>query len=918
MTPLLRTSLGLALSLLVGVSVPAGAFQENSNTAPRVRVAPRHRSTVKPVRVAPKVVKTAPAEGQSDSTGTRRATRAPKGGWQSGGGSPDSAKPPKTKKPPKYDPPTAGGGDDAGGSAKPPKTRKPPKTNKPPKYDPPTAGGGDDSSGSAKPPKTRKPPKYDPPSAGDDVSSDSGKPPKGHRPPKGDKPPKGDDVPSSDGDDVGNEPPSGDKGDDVGTQQPPRDPKPPKNPKPPRNPKPPKNPPTRDPGGNGEDHDHGDGRPQRDPMHPNRPPIVVTVDPFNPSQDNDEEARDEKKEKKPKKDKQPKDEPETAEPAAPSMQRFAYSTTRCRALASAMLRAGRIDAALRLIDLLKEQEMLEWAGRYSDGTLAGVTPENDGLVLLGGLQRELAFWQLSDVRRASAVDSGDSGQKKSKKAKKPKTEDDRAVADDEISADDEEKAKDGEKSKDKKKKDKDSIGGPTWVSELESLGDKILAFEQEASVLRAMPASSRSTLQSERLATLEAELDRLAADVDALMARVATNSGSKDPHVKRIRVSSELPLTLSKLGPGVVALYTLVADERCWIVLVTPNGKTAYSTPIQAAKLNALAMSFRETLTNPKLDPLPLASQLYDVLVKPVAAELTATRTTTLLWSFDGVMRYVPVAALYDGQNYLVEKYRNVLFTRESLEHLLDEPASSVTGVGFGVASKVGNFAPLPAVADELRGIFSDDRAAAEGGVVPGRVSIDANFTEAAFETALQDGYSVMHVATHFQLEPTKAEDSILLLGDGTLMNVGDIRDIKRAFKGTDLLTLSACNTASSSVRGDGKEVESFATIAQDRGARAVIASLWAVNDRSTSALMQTFYKLRAGRSLDKAEALRKAQEMLLRGSLVMPSGPDPDRMLVHEDPKPTSIHGKFTPDPRAPFAHPYYWAPFTLVGNFK
>ncbi len=877
MTPSLRTAFGLFLALIVGFSSPIGAYQDNTNTAPKVRVAPRQRATVKPVKpikVAPGTITTAPTTKRTDAPKYRPpVTKAPKGDWQSGG-STDSAKPPKTKKPPKVDPPSSSGDGVTSGNGKPPK------------------------------------------------------PPKGHKPPKGDKNP-----PSSGGDDVPSTPPSsGDKGDDVGSQNPPKNPRPPRNPK---NPKDPKNPPKTDPNTGGDDvgtqepdHQHDDGRPPRDPRPPRRPPIVVTIDPFHPSQDDGDEAKDEKeekKEKKPKKDKEPKDEP-AAEPAVEQFQRFAYSTTRCRALAAAMLQAGRIDAAIRLIELLKEQEALEWAGRYSDGTLAGASTSGSDLMVLGSLQREIAFWGLSDVRRASAVVSLESGQKKSKKAKKPKSEDEEAAAD-EPSSEDEDAAKDDEKSKDKeekdkgkKKKDKDQAktGSVSWVTELEGLGDRILVREQEASILRATPAANRSTLQSERLATLEAELASLANDVDVLMARVASNSNSKDPRVKRLRASDGLPLTLSRLGPGVAALYTLIADERCWIVLVTPNGKTAYSTSIQAAKLNALAMSFRETLTNPKLDPLPLAGQLYDILVRPVAAELTATRTTTLLWSFDGVMRYVPVAALHDGQGYLVEKYQNVLFTRESLERLLDEPATNVTGVGFGVASKVGNFNALPAVAEELRGIFIDDRAAAEGGVIPGRVSIDASFTEAAFEQALQDGYGIVHVATHFQLEPTKAEDSVLLLGDGTLMNVGDIRDIKRAFKGTDLLTLSACNTASSSTRGDGKEVESFATIAQDRGARAVIASLWSVNDRSTSALMQTFYRLRAGRGVNKAEALRKAQEMLLRGSLVMPSGPDPDRMLVHEEPKPTSIHGKFTPDPRAPFAHPYYWAPFTLVGNYK
>ena len=902
MTPSLRTAFGLFLALLVGFSSPIGAYQDNTNTAPKVRVAPRQRATAKPVKpitVAPKVVTTAPTTKRTDTTGHRPpVTKAPKGDWQSGGGSTDTAKPPKTRKPPKVDTSTGGG-----------------------------------STGSSKPPKTRKPPKSDPPATGgDDVSTGSAKPPKGHKPPKGDKNP-----PSSGGDDVpSTPPPSGDKGDDVGSQNPPKGTRPPRNPK---NPKNPKNPPTTDPHSGGDDvgsqepdHQHDDGRPPRDPRPPRRPPIVVTIDPFHPSQDDDDEAKDEKKdkkEKKPKKEKEPKDEPETAEPAVDQVQRFAYSTTRCRALAAAMFQAGRIDAAIRLIELLKEQESLEWAGRYSDGTLAGVQTTGSELAVLGSLQRELAFWKLSDVRRASSVESLESGQKKSKKAKKPKSEDEDAAADDQSSADDD-AAKDDKKSKDEKskdeekgkgkKKDKDQVkdGSVSWVTELEQLGDRILVREQEASILRATPAANRSTLQSERLATLESELSALANDVDVLMARVASNSTSKDPREKRLRASDGLPLTLSRLGPGVAALYTLIADERCWIVLITPNGKTAYSTQIQAAKLNALAMSFRETLTNPKLDPLPLAGQLYDILIKPVAAELTATRTTTLLWSFDGVMRYVPVAALHDGQGYLVEKYQNVLFTRESLERLLDEPSTNVTGIGFGVASKIGNFNALPAVAEELRGIFTDDRAAAEGGVIPGRVSIDASFTESAFEQALQDGYGVVHIATHFQLEPTKAEDSVLLLGDGTLMNVGDIRDIKRAFKGTDLLTLSACNTASSSTRGDGKEVESFATIAQDRGARAVIASLWSVNDRSTSAMMQTFYRLRVGRGVNKAEALRKAQEMLLRGSLVMPSGPDPDRMLVHEDPKPTSIHGKFTPDPRAPFAHPYYWAPFTLVGNYK
>ena len=125
MTPSLRTALGLFLTLVVGFSAPVNAFQENTNTAPKVQVAPRQRATVKPVKpvkVAPKVVKTAPTTKRAETPKYRPpVTKAPKGEWQSGGGSSDTAKPPKTKKPPKVDGPS---GDVNAGSSKPPKTKK--------------------------------------------------------------------------------------------------------------------------------------------------------------------------------------------------------------------------------------------------------------------------------------------------------------------------------------------------------------------------------------------------------------------------------------------------------------------------------------------------------------------------------------------------------------------------------------------------------------------------------------------------------------------------------------------------------------------------------------------------------------------------------------------------------------------------
>src|SRR5262249_21161755 len=141
----------------------------------------------------------------------------------------------------------------------------------------------------------------------------------------------------------------------------------------------------------------------------------------------------------------------------------------------------------------------------------------------------------------------------------------------------------------------------------------------------------------------------------------------------------------------------------------------------------------------------------------------------------------------------------------------------------------------------------------------------------------------------------------------------------KGGFRGVDLLTLSACDTAASGPTADGKEVECFGTIAQEEGAKSVIASLWPVSDRSTSLLMQTFYRLRAQNpTATKAELFREAQIALVKGTVAIPPASSSSRMLVHAEAPAVAGQPAYTPDPNAPFAHPYYWAPFLMIGNFR
>jgi len=183
-------------------------------------------------------------------------------------------------------------------------------------------------------------------------------------------------------------------------------------------------------------------------------------------------------------------------------------------------------------------------------------------------------------------------------------------------------------------------------------------------------------------------------------------------------------------------------------------------------------------------------------------------------------------------------------------------------------------------------------------------------------KAGLRKGYPLVHIASHFQFTPGDDRKSFLLLGKGNLP-VNELRMQNRFFRGVELLTLSACNTG----MGDGKEVEGFGVLAQRQGARGVVVTLWPVADASTSLFMQKFYQLRESEKLTKGEALRRAQLVLLKGEVQdEPGGGKKQRGVVvsvaQEGEKAAAI--AFTPDPKAPYSHPYYWAPFFLMGNWK
>jgi len=452
-----------------------------------------------------------------------------------------------------------------------------------------------------------------------------------------------------------------------------------------------------------------------------------------------------------------------------------------------------------------------------------------------------------------------------------------------------------------------------WEQRYREIADRVTAIGTEYGELVAR--KSRTTYEQQRISALEKDLQVANQAFQKFLDQLekeATQSTLSPDKVNQVREAQGLISDLKELGSGAVALYTLVGEEKYRVILVTPDVEKAAEYPIKAAELNRKVLAFREALQDPGQNPLQAAQELYRILVAPVAKDLNEANAQTLMWSLDGTLRYIPMAALHDGEKYLAERYRNVVFTPASNARLKDPVRASWNALGLGVSKAHEGFSALQGVVSELKGIIRTDRAGETEGVLRGARKLDEEFTEREI-MALGSQYPLVHIASHFQFKPGTERDSFLLLGDGTHLTLDRIKSLPNVFRGVELLTLSACNTATGGTGADGKEVEGFAVLSQRQGAKAVIATLWPVDDESTALLMREFYRLRQDKpGTVKSEALRQAQLELLYGQ-VKSNDSNRGRSATL-----TASHNSFIADPKAPFAHPYYWAPFILIGNWR
>ncbi|NES21407.1 MAG: CHAT domain-containing protein, partial [Symploca sp. SIO3E6] len=340
-----------------------------------------------------------------------------------------------------------------------------------------------------------------------------------------------------------------------------------------------------------------------------------------------------------------------------------------------------------------------------------------------------------------------------------------------------------------------------------------------------------------------------------------------------------LPQVIDEVDVQAAVVYPIILPDRLAVIVSRP-GKPLfhYETKLPQAQIENTIDQLRLYLSPHFFDEdlLRESQKLYDWLIKPAETELVDHDIETLVFVLDGSLRSLPMAALHDGEQYLIEKYSIAL--TPGLQLLEPQPLKleEFQALTAGLSEPRQGFSALPAVEEEVNQIASE---------VPSAILLNSEFTSEQLRTEISSvPFPVIHLATHGQFS-SKAQETFLVTWDGNL-KVEDLAQLlqtraKDITNPLELLVLSACQTAT----GDKKAALGLAGFAVRSGARSTLATLWQVNDESTAEFMVEFYSSLTQQSgVTKAEALRTAQLKLL------------------EQPQ---------------YQHPFYWAPFVLVGNW-
>ncbi|HEY9849513.1 MAG TPA: CHAT domain-containing protein, partial [Leptolyngbyaceae cyanobacterium] len=302
------------------------------------------------------------------------------------------------------------------------------------------------------------------------------------------------------------------------------------------------------------------------------------------------------------------------------------------------------------------------------------------------------------------------------------------------------------------------------------------------------------------------------------------------------QIQNILKQIASKSGKQPAILYVFVQPKQLDLILVTPAGKSIYRsvTETNSEVLRKVVTMFRKEVTNPlrrnTTSYLNPAQKLYQWLIAPIESELQSQKIDTLAFSLDAGLRTIPLAALHDGQKFLIQKYSIGLIPSINLIDTSYEDVRKFEILAMG-ADTFPQLESLPAVPLELSTIAQH--------IWKGKFFLNEEFTPANLRNQRsKNAFRIVHLATHGEFQPGQPNNSYIHFWNSRL-SLDRLRQIDWNSPPVELLVLSACRTAV----GDEQAELGFGGLAVAAGVKSALASLWYVSDRGTLALMTEFYE---------------------------------------------------------------------------
>ncbi|MEN9565672.1 MAG: hypothetical protein RLZZ69_868, partial [Cyanobacteriota bacterium] len=348
-------------------------------------------------------------------------------------------------------------------------------------------------------------------------------------------------------------------------------------------------------------------------------------------------------------------------------------------------------------------------------------------------------------------------------------------------------------------------------------------------------------------------------------------------------IDQELLNDSSSFGQDTVVISSIILADRTALVANFPNGQKQFKwLNVDSQTLRQEINKFRRGLESYfDLYSFQQAQKMYNWLIRPFAEDLERSPIKTLVFVQDGILRSVPMAALHDGKQFLIEKYAIAttpsLTLTEPEDDADQQPKALVLGLTKSAVVEGQNFPALASVKQEVSAI--------EELIPDSQDLLNTQFTRSRLKQALQENdYSIVHIATHGEFG-SAPENTFLVTGNNQKLTIREleslIRNTIQSNEEIELLMLTACQTAI----GDERAALGLAGVAVQAGVKSSLASLWSINDLATARIATSFYQNLTQTNVNQAEALRQAQ-----------------LALINDGEK---------------YNHPAYWAPYILVGNW-